>query len=605
MLLFSKRVPGSLILRCLLRIIRHMRLDQTFLSLMSSAHGTAQLGLVPPDQRKRPCEKLRDRPRKDTETSRKEALCCDVLFPRSPSLAASVQTQTQQPSGPTAHLTLSPSLTLLLSEEPWMNLRGGVIDEPGEGQSTEGEGGGYSETLPTEEEPSAPKKPRLELQDVTEGGEEEQVQEREEQAAAQTLSHLGASECDTAAAELYVEVKGPEEEQHHNGAPEPEQEPEEESPKEEQPEDDPGATTVRLTRSVNTLFVLTFAKVELDFTQAPQMLTGSWAEFTSFPENYLKGCKWAPDGSCLLTNSADNVLRVYNLPPELYNSSWELIPEMSPVLRMAEGDTIYDYCWYPHMSSLDPDTCFLASSSRDNPVHVWDAFYGEVRASFRPYNHLDDPDGSQLYCGFDKMVRVFHTDRPGRDCEERPTIEPDQVLFCLKRNVATNQRIYFDLDPSGRFLLSGDTEGLVSVWDTHCTSYGSTEELQPPHLTFQAHWDCTNGVSVHPFLPLLASSSGQRQFSWPSDSEGDSGSDTDVGEHPERRQENCVCVWWSGPPAAAAQEPGERSPGLRRSAGERQGCVCVCGGAAGGATGGVKCPLLCSVIFRRAAQFYH
>lgn len=74
----------------------------------------------------------------------------------------------------------------------------------------------------------------------------------------------------------------------------------------------------------------------------------------------------------------------------------------------------------------------LASSSRDNPIHVWDAFYGEVRASFRPYNHLDEltaalslcftPDGSQLYCGFDKTVRVFDTQRPGRDCEERPTV---------------------------------------------------------------------------------------------------------------------------------------------------------------------------------------
>lgn len=28
-----------------------------------------------------------------------------------------------------------------------------------------------------------------------------------------------------------------------------------------------------------------------------------------------------------------------------------------PVLRMAEGDTIYDYCWYPKMTSLDPETC--------------------------------------------------------------------------------------------------------------------------------------------------------------------------------------------------------------------------------------------------------
>ncbi|XP_013883868.1 telomerase Cajal body protein 1 [Austrofundulus limnaeus] len=380
----------------------------------------------------------------------------------------------------------------------------------------------------------------------------------------------------------------------------------------------------------------------LDFTQNPTMLTGSWNEFSSVPENYLKGCKWAPDGSCILTNSADNVLRLFNLAPEIYSYNWDVLPEMSPVLRMAEGDTIYDYCWYPKMNSLEPDTCFLASSSRDNPVHVWDAFYGEVRASFRPYNHLDEltaahslcfsPDGAQLYCGFEKMVRVFYTDRPGRDCEERPTVvkkrgqigiiscfsfspcqavyacgsysrcaglyscqdgtllallptrhhgglthllfspdgnylytggrkdpeilcwdlrEPGKVVFSLKRNVATNQRIYFDLDQCGRYLLSGDTEGVVSVWDTLTAPPDGNEELLQPELRFQAHWDCTNGVSIHPFMPLLATSSGQRQFPWPADSEGDSASDTEgdgaVAPQQESRQDNALSLWWAGP----------------------------------------------------------
>nr|XP_014347461.1 PREDICTED: telomerase Cajal body protein 1-like [Latimeria chalumnae] len=175
-----------------------------------------------------------------------------------------------------------------------------------------------------------------------------------------------------------------------------------------------------------------YFNIGYDFTRVPQMLTGAWVEYTNTQENFLKGCKWAPDGTCLMTNSADNVLRVYNLPSELYSEDRDVLAEMRPVLRMAEGDTLYDYCWYPRMSSMNPETCFIASSSRDNPVHIWDAFYGDLRGTFRPYNHLDEltaahslsftPDGSQLFCGFDKMVRVFDTSRPGRECEQRPTV---------------------------------------------------------------------------------------------------------------------------------------------------------------------------------------
>ncbi|XP_060730737.1 telomerase Cajal body protein 1 [Tachysurus vachellii] len=374
----------------------------------------------------------------------------------------------------------------------------------------------------------------------------------------------------------------------------------------------------------------------LDFSQNLQMLTGSWAEYTQTPENYLRGCKWAPDGSCILSNSADNVLRVYNLPPELYSSSWDLLSEMSPVLRMPEGDTVYDYCWFPKMSSLDPDTCFIASSSRDNPVHIWDAFYGNLRATFRPYNHLDEltaahslcfsPDGSQLYCGFDKTVRVFYTERPGRDCEQRPTVvkkqgqtgiiscmafspsqpmyvcgsysrtvglyscedgsmlallpqrhhggvthllfspdgnqlytgarkdqeilcwdlrDPGRVLFSLPRNVSTNQRIYFDLDPSGRYLVSGDTDGVMSVWDTLTAPPDCNEEVLRPVLQFQAHTDCTNGISLHPFMPLVASCSGQRQFPWPGHSDDED--EEKMMTSSDIRENNGLVLWWAGP----------------------------------------------------------
>ena len=41
--------------------------------------------------------------------------------------------------------------------------------------------------------------------------------------------------------------------------------------------------------------------------------------------NCLKGCKWAPDGSCLATNSDDHRIRVFNLPARFCSSS--LLPD--------------------------------------------------------------------------------------------------------------------------------------------------------------------------------------------------------------------------------------------------------------------------------------
>ncbi|XP_015684771.1 telomerase Cajal body protein 1, partial [Protobothrops mucrosquamatus] len=281
----------------------------------------------------------------------------------------------------------------------------------------------------------------------------------------------------------------------------------------------------------------------------------------------------------------------------------------------------------------------LASSSRDNPVHVWDAFSGELRASFRPYNHLDEltaahslcftPDGAQLFCGFDKMVRVFDTSRPGRSCENRPTFvkkqgqsgivsciafsptqplyactsyaktvglysraegdplamlvghrggvthaafspdglylftggrkdaeilcwdlrQPDEVVFSLSRTVGTNQRLYFDLDPSGRYLLSGNTNGLVTVWDTTQPPPGDPPAVLPPALQFQAVGDCVNGISLHPSLPLLATASGQRHFpDLPESGEDEAEDGGDRPRGPVRAPgDNALRLWWCTP----------------------------------------------------------
>ncbi|PIK60450.1 hypothetical protein BSL78_02631 [Apostichopus japonicus] len=98
----------------------------------------------------------------------------------------------------------------------------------------------------------------------------------------------------------------------------------------------------------------------LSFTEDPPLLTTAKDEFLLYEgNNFLKGCKWSPDGTCILTNSEDGVLRLFNLPGELYfPKSWTPVPDLTSVLKMVEGELIYDYCWYPPMSSLQPETCW-------------------------------------------------------------------------------------------------------------------------------------------------------------------------------------------------------------------------------------------------------
>ncbi|CAH0393710.1 unnamed protein product [Bemisia tabaci] len=335
-----------------------------------------------------------------------------------------------------------------------------------------------------------------------------------------------------------------------------------------------------------------------DFNNIQELVSTN--EFSdSSGKNLLRGCKWSPDGTCILTNSQDNTLRLFNLPNELYSSN-TVVQDLKPlqsVLRMQEGGLIYDFCWYPLMSSWEPLTCCLASTSAKSPIHLWDAYSSELRATYRIYDNADEvtsavslnfsPAGDQLFCGLKNMIAVFDTAIPGRDyfslkmkdmkgiisCIAFSPVahqimaagtyskalglfslddnslmctlnghrgglthimfspdgtklysgarkdheilcwdlrNPGSILFSLIRTVETNQRIYFDLSPDGKYVISGTTCGTVKVWDT----------TQPPEEVngisiircaskFQAHNDCANGLSLNRHRSLLATSSGQ------------------------------------------------------------------------------------------------
>ncbi|XP_070539017.1 telomerase Cajal body protein 1-like [Ptychodera flava] len=376
--------------------------------------------------------------------------------------------------------------------------------------------------------------------------------------------------------------------------------------------------------------------LSFSFDSAPVQMTGAWSSFDSFQSNFLKGCKWSPDGSCILTNSDDDNLRVFNLPAEIYLGQYSEIPEMVEVFSVPVGELIYDYAWYPLMNSTKPDTCLFVSSSRDHPVQMWDAFTGQLKCTYRAFNHLDEMttphcvafslNGKKLYCGFDKNIKVFDTNRPGRECEQRPTHakkkgqcgiisciamnptdpkmyaagsysksvgiysepngklefllcghqgglthmkfspdgnvlytgsrkdseilcwdirNPGVVMFRMIRDATTNQRMYFDIDCTGQFVVSGNQNGTVTVWDTTVAAVAEhnadTEPVLPPVLSYFAHGDCVNGVSLHPILPVMATTSGQRKFPVPMATESDS--DDDISTTNQISRENSLRLW--------------------------------------------------------------
>lgn len=122
----------------------------------------------------------------------------------------------------------------------------------------------------------------------------------------------------------------------------------------------------------------------IDFAIAPDFQPEQIAGTTTvFGDSCTRGCKWSPDGLCILTNSEDNRLRIFDLPSPDTPPEDEGTRELQPAVVMKEGEMIYDYEWYPLMDSSQPETCCLVSTAQYQPIHLYDAFDGSIRATYR------------------------------------------------------------------------------------------------------------------------------------------------------------------------------------------------------------------------------
>ncbi|XP_062557963.1 telomerase Cajal body protein 1 homolog [Armigeres subalbatus] len=355
-------------------------------------------------------------------------------------------------------------------------------------------------------------------------------------------------------------------------------------------------------------------------------------------QNYIRGCLWSPDGSCVLTTANNDGMHVFELPADMYEAQ-EVSPQrpvnlMESAVHVRETTLVYDYKWYPGMHSSMPETSVWIASRQHEPIQMWDAYTGKLRCSYKGYNAVDEVeaalsltwsiDGGFIYGGYKKSIKTFDVKAPGREIASFPTKVtascmtvctplPNLLIFgswnrtitalstnshqtipvgnnsreyshnagvtwlkfiprtnlfasggrkdnklmlwdirnlqkpfhVLERSCDTNQRMYFDASPFGEWLATGNTDGVVRVWnlreiDTIGKSYRKYD--------FPLHRDCCNGVSFHPTRPIVATTSGQFHPNADSVDYTDQLDDQQLADDKAHREtpENSLTLWWIG-----------------------------------------------------------
>lgn len=245
----------------------------------------------------------------------------------------------------------------------------------------------------------------------------------------------------------------------------------------------------------------------------------------SNPNNFFKGVKWSPDGSCFLTSSDDNTLRLFNLPNDESNLPTECCSSGSDEdsyvanLVINEGESVYDYCWYPYMSASDLTSCVFATTTRDHPIHLWDSTTGELRCTYRAYDAMDEitaafsiafnPTGTKIFAGYNKTLRVFDVHRPGRDFTQRSTLQGSKegqsgIIAAIAFSPAHSgmfatgsydqtTAIYREDNMELLYVLHGQEGGITHMQFSKDGNYLYTGARKDPYIMC---WDVRNTVEV-------------------------------------------------------------------------------------------------------------
>ncbi|KAF9893257.1 hypothetical protein FE257_011687 [Aspergillus nanangensis] len=143
--------------------------------------------------------------------------------------------------------------------------------------------------------------------------------------------------------------------------------------------------------------------------------------------NYFKGAEWSPDGTTLLTDSADHHIRSYILPPDLLEEN-SVPHQLSPYSTLPSAEPTYATAMYPFFSLQDPSTTLFLSSVRDHPIRLASALAPTSLASYSLVNPMTEAfitphsivypstlGGTHFLTGSDSLICLFDVSRTGSD----------------------------------------------------------------------------------------------------------------------------------------------------------------------------------------------
>lgn len=188
--------------------------------------------------------------------------------------------------------------------------------------------------------------------------------------------------------------------------------------------------------------------------------------------NFYKEAQWSPDGTCLITNSADNGIRTFVVPSDLLEEDKQP-HDLIPYSIITSPEPVKAFDCYTGYNLADPSTALILSSQRDHPTRLSNALDGSKVASYplinptteafiSPHSLLFSRGGSHFVAGSENLISVFDVSRVGEGpISYLPTSPKRSSGVMGMRGIISA----LDIDDSSGILAAGTFSRHVGLYD--------------------------------------------------------------------------------------------------------------------------------------------